>query len=1272
MKKWLLPAAAVAATLAFVGLRLDPQPVPVARGFATLPPHFEPSGDNAYAARAAGVALELDDSGSRMRLARGTRATTVSLQLEGSSPSSARPENRLPGVSNYFLGNDPGAWRVGVPHYARVRYAGVYPGVDLVYYGAQGTLEYDFLVAPGADPHHIRMRYDGAQSLRLDANGNLRIAVDGGELVHRRPVSWQQVDGIRQRVQSAFRLLREAGTTLVTFELGAYDARLPLTIDPVLSYATYLGGTDDNDDAMAIAVDAAGATFVAGHTNSVDFPATAGAAQPARSGSFDAYVAKLNPAGTAYEYLTYLGGTGLEQLQALRIDAGGNAYVAGETSSVDFPTSASAPQATSGGSQDVFVSKLNATGGVLLYSTYLGGSGGEPGSQNISLEVDAGGNAFVLSDTDSVDFPTTPGAPQTTRGNPNAMVFDQDVFLTRINANGTAFDFSTYLGGSGIEENDVTAEDVRLLAVDGNGSAWIAGTTESADFPATTGSLQTTFGGPAGGIPGGGDAFVARYDTDAGTLTYATFVGGSADDFARALAVDAAGNAYLAVATESGNFPTSAGAPDTTFNGGNSDVALAKISPDGTTLAYGTYLGAGLLDAPIALRLDSTGRAYVAGETDSSTFPVSAGAADTTLNGGADGFIARLNAAGTAFDYVTFAGSGDDEAVYMLEIDAAGSAYALLGDTVGDGFLTAGARAHAGGWDDYFVKVSPSGDSFLDASYLGGAEDDYATGIAVDADENLYLTGITASSNYPVTAGAPQAAKAGDPGDPDTFIAKLATTPAGPVVQPGTLSLSATTFSASETGGSASITVTRSGGSSGAVGVTCTAAAAGGDTAGPGTDFTAAAVTLSWADGDAANKTCAIPVTNDTDVESAETFTVTLANATGGAALGATTSAAVTIDDDDVAPLPVPGTVQFDPASVSAGENSGSVTLTLTRTVGADGAISVSVTTGGGSASAGSDYTALAATVSWADGDSASKTVALALLDDSTDESNETVSVVLGDATGNVTLGGNGAVTILDDDVPPPPVTQTTSAKGRYGGALDGVMVLVLLGVAAVSMLARHCLRGRHRTAMLAAVALGSATLGAAPGAQAGDFYLGGRAGLGQSTQDSADIASALRAEGHDARVTMDDDEAIYTLFGGFRWSNGLAVEASVFDLGMFEVEVEAETSSAADLLSDTEALLGDSGRGVGTALAWTWRLGEHFEITPRVGAYYWESRRTLESNADRIEDREFGVDLMGGISFDYRLDSHWRLGLGWESWAAGGRNDVQAVTASLSYQFSK
>ena len=249
MKKLLLPVAAAAvAALVFLEYQPVPPPATAKLAYGNLPVHFEPTpGDKSFAARGAGFALEFGAQGARVQLARASESAALTLRLEGANPSGARPENLLPGVSNYFLGDDPRAWRTGVPHYERVRYQDVYPGVDLVYYGANGELEYDFLVAPGADPREIRMRYEGAQSVRVDDDGNLRVAVDGGEVVHHRPVSYQVVDGTRQSVDSAFRLLRTAGEAIVSFEIGKYDARLALTIDPVLSYATYLGGTDNNE-----------------------------------------------------------------------------------------------------------------------------------------------------------------------------------------------------------------------------------------------------------------------------------------------------------------------------------------------------------------------------------------------------------------------------------------------------------------------------------------------------------------------------------------------------------------------------------------------------------------------------------------------------------------------------------------------------------------------------------------------------------------------------------------------------------------------------------------------------------------------------------------------------------------------------------------------------------------------------------------------------------------------------------------------------------------
>ena len=414
------------------------------------------------------------------------------------------------------------------------------------------------------------------------------------------------------------------------------------------------------DEMETLAVDSAGALYVAGQTNSIDYPVTPGAIQPAHNGmgQFDAFVAKLNPAGTAFEYVTYLGGSQNERAHIVRVDAAGNAYVAGETDSVNFPTSAGAAQTTSGGAQDVFVAKLNPTGTALLYSTYLGGAGGEPESTRLGgLVIDASGDVIIYGDTNSLDFPTSPGAPQTTRGNPNALQFDQDAFLTRINADGTAFVFSTYLGGSGFEETGDPTQEHTLLEVDAAGTAWIAGTTESADFPASAGAFDATFGG------GLNDGFVAHIDTSAGSILYSTYIGGAGDDMVMSLDTDSAGNAYVAIETTSGDFPTTPGSADTTYAGGG-DIGVVKLNAAGSALVYGTLLGDGVADTPRVLRVDATGRAYIAGETRS-TIIATPGAADTTFNGGLwDGFIARLNAAGTAFDFL---GDGVAEAMYADE-----------------------------------------------------------------------------------------------------------------------------------------------------------------------------------------------------------------------------------------------------------------------------------------------------------------------------------------------------------------------------------------------------------------------------------------------------------------------------------------------------------------------------------------------------------------------------------------------------------------------------
>jgi hypothetical protein len=374
----------------------------------------------------------------------------------------------------------------------------------------------------------------------------------------------------------------------------------------------------------------------------------------------------------------------------------------------------------------------------------------------------------------------------------------------------------------------------------------------------------------------------------------------------------------------------------------------------------------------------------------------------------------------------------------------------------------------------------------------------------------------------------------------------------------------------------------------------------------------------------------------------------------------------VSITDDDVPPVPQPGTVGFNPAAYSIQENGGSVTLTLTRTGGADGAISVSVASGGGSASA-ADYTAITQVLNWADGDTAAKTVALTVIDDATDEADETVGFTLSNATGGATLGtATATVTIVDNDLPPGPVPQTTSVSGRYGkGAMDGGFLALLFALAACLSLLR--LRTARRAAALATAAM------LATQAQAGDgWYVGVRAGAAESTQSASDIERGLVARGHDVTVEADDRQPTYSLLAGYRFANGLALEGSFIELGEYEVAVNGTTMSPATLLADTESLLADGGRGVSAALAWHLPLGEKFELVPRIGVYYWDSAQEVCSGATRIRDRESGVDLTGGLTLAWKVDERWMLGIGWESWAAGPRNDLRAINAMLVYRVNR
>ncbi len=612
----------------------------------------------------------------------------------------ANPEARvsgleeLPGKVNYFIGNDPAKWYTNIPTYAKVRYSSIYPGIDLVYYGNQQQLEYDLVVSPGADPHQIKLAFEGTDDIKLDAQGDLILRTNGGELHLKKPLVYQEINGTKQMIAAQYVVHsqdRIAGIQ-VGVQVAVYDTSRPLIIDPVLSYSTYLGG-GSGDQANGIAVDGSGNAYVTGYTSSLNFPVF-NALQPARSGIQDAFVSKLDAAGTSLIYSTYLGGTGLDSGVGIAVDGSGNAYVTGVTQG-SFPLLDAVQSVYGGGFYDAFVSKLDATG-TLVYSTYLGGSaiGVDAGS---AIAVDGSGNAYVVGQTSSTNFPTQNPLQGTNLGGSN------DAFVAKLNYTSSTLTlvYSTYLGGSG-------SDDARGVAIDDSGNAYVTGITSST-FCVDVG----TFCFPQAGSPlkdadGSTDAFVTKLNAAGSALVYSTYLGGSGDDAGRGVAVDALGSAYVTGDTTSTNFPTAS--PFQAASGGGKDAFVSKINPAGTALIYSTYLGGVVDDLGFGIAVDAAGSAYVTGDTTSysPSFPT-ASPFQADLGGGQDVFVTKLNAAGSALTYSTYLGGGLSDSGQGIAVDAAGNAY-VAGVTFSTNFPTASPfQGTSGGGSDAFVaKICPN------------------------------------------------------------------------------------------------------------------------------------------------------------------------------------------------------------------------------------------------------------------------------------------------------------------------------------------------------------------------------------------------------------------------------------------------------------------------------------------------------------------------------------------------------------------------------------
>jgi hypothetical protein len=614
-------------------------------------------------------------------------AASVEFQLAGAAKNPAVVgEGPLSTKVNYFIGNDRSKWHTNIPTYQQVRYQNVYPGIDLVYYGNHRRLEYDFVISPHADPSQIDLRIKGAKSVHLDPENNLILETGGGELHFQSPVVYQQIHGQRVPVQGSFAV---KDSSHITFHLSQYDRNQPLVIDPVLEYGTYLGGSG-NDQAFGIAVDSTGSVYVAGYTDSADFPSATLGSLP--SGATHVFVAKLDATASNLVYADYIGGNSQDYGYALALDGSNHVYVTGSTASSDFPT-VNAYQGTYPGSFNAFLTEVSAEGSSLLYSTYLGGDGSDIPA---GVAVDNAGDMFVAGNTTSDNFPVVSAYQSTISANQGGIVGNYG-FLTKFTSDGSSLIYSTYLSGNSNVPYDCGGTPcwsspysaINGMAVDGGGNAYVTGTTNTYNFPTTNGAYLTADSTPLNGNVG----FLSKFN-GSGSLDFSTYFYESSGlgTLMNAIAVDASGSAYVTgTAFSDGTFPiTTTSICDPGVYGAACGLAfITKFDPTGTTLVYSTFLGPNNYGRTVAIALDANNDAYVAASTSSNSFG-----------------------------------------------------------------LVNGIEPYSNGSDVLLTEIDPVASSELFATYVGGSGDDSPAGLALDSNGNIYVAGSTNSTDLPTTGGA--------------------------------------------------------------------------------------------------------------------------------------------------------------------------------------------------------------------------------------------------------------------------------------------------------------------------------------------------------------------------------------------------------------------------------------------------------------------------------------------------------------------------------------
>ncbi|HEY2992252.1 MAG TPA: Calx-beta domain-containing protein [Methylomirabilota bacterium] len=1000
-----------------------------------MPLAFEPNRGQAdpavrFLARGRGYAVFFTDAEAVLVLtptqpATGRRGTpaeapstpaVVRMRLVGASPAPAiNGLEPLPGRSHYLVGARS-RWQRDVPTFGRLRYENVYPGVNLVFYGTERELEYDLLVAPGTDPDAVALAFEGADGLRVDEGGDLVIATAAGELRLRRPVIYEEGEDARRKLEGGY--VVDGGR--VRFQVAGRDARRALVIDPVLGYSSFLGGSS-TDQGFGIAVDTAGNAYVTGTTTSANFPVSVTAVQPGRTALTDAFVTKLDAAG-AVVYSTYLGGTGDEAGHAITVDAAGNAYVTGTTTSNDFPT-VGPFQATLRGGQDAFVAKLDANGASLVYSTYLGGEADDFG---FGIALDAAGNAYVTGSTASATFPNNSAV--TCIG---SRLGPTDAFVAKVNVTGSSLGYCTFVGGTG---DDSAAG----IAADAAGNVWIAGSTTS---------TETVVGGPQTRPGGGTDAFVAMLDT-AGALVYQTYLGGAGEDHATAIAVDNLGSAYVTGSTTSTNFPMQA--PLQSRFGGSTDAFVTKLTPAGDAFVFSTYLGGTGADVGNGIAVNPVdGTVTVVGSTASTDFPTRS-AAQGRLAGGLDVFASKLEAAGDAFVYSTYLGGTGNDVALAVAVDANGVAY-LTGTTNSSTFPVSPGQILNGGIDAFVTQIGDGGIIQFSANNYTISEDGGSATISVQRTGDLsaqvtvdYVTSdgtATADADYLATSGtltfvpgqiiATFSVSLLDDtiGDGDETVNLTLRNPTGGAVlgvrRTATLTIvdnepainfSASTYTVQENKGPAVVTVTRSGPTTGTV--TARVTTSDGTATAPA-DYSAVNTTVTFAPG-VKSVNVSVPIVNDTLAEGTQTINLTLSNVSGGtppAVLGVRSSATINIMDDDLG-----GTVQFGKPLFTVTEpTTGTVlaTITVTRAAGAASNVTVDYAISDGlpptGASNGKNYVATSGTLTFGASET-SKTFTVTVRSDGAATGDLFALLTLSNPTGGAVLGSfpTAALKIVD------------------------------------------------------------------------------------------------------------------------------------------------------------------------------------------------------------------------------------------------------------------